>query len=211
LAAAYTRPWHANFMKAFLLIILTGLFFFNASGQVLFSPVESKLKAIKSNNLTELTCSSSTMSVKFRLKRNVTVLQQKNFVTVENQTIQIIPLKFSGYKNSTSRQGINSEKQLLNTYSNYELEYLKNELGVDVKNPNSQWIVTKSKGWLIWYFKVGNMPPQLDKQTSIQLFASTVIGDKILTVNAPIYSNGDFNKAGLIVNEMIETLVITKQ
>ncbi len=151
------------------------------------------------------------MSVKFQLKRNVILLQQNNFVTVDSQTIQIIPLKFSGYKKGTNEQGINSEKQLLEAYSKYELEYFENELDIDVVNPNSQWVVTKSKGWFVWYFRVGNIPAQVDKQTTIQLFASTVIGDKILTVNAPIQSDGDFNKAALIVNEMMESLNITKQ
>lgn len=198
-------------MRTFLFIILTGLFVINASGQTSFSPVESKLKTLKNNNLTELTCSSSTMSVKFKLKRNVTILQQNNFVTVDSQTIQIIPLKFSGNKTDTFKQNINNQKQLLDTYSKYELDYFKKELGIDVINPNSQWVVTKSKGWFIWYFRVGNIPTQVDKQTRIQLFATTVIGDKILTINAPILTDGDFAKAGLIVNEMIETLTITKQ
>jgi hypothetical protein len=198
-------------MKTLLLLILTGLFVINVSGQVSFSPVDSKLKTQKSNNLTELVCSTSTMTVKFQLKRKVTVLQQNNFASIDSQTIQIIPLKFSGYKKSTSGQNANNEKELLDTYSKYELNYFKNELGVDVINPSSQWVVTKSKGWFIWYFRVGNAPSQVDKPTAIQLFASTVIGDKILTVNAPIQTDGDFNKAGLIVNDMMETIIITKQ
>lgn len=198
-------------MRTFLLLILTVLFAVNVSGQVSFSPVDSKLKTEKKNNLTELNCSSSTMTVKFSLKRNVTVLQQNNFATIDSQTIQVIPLKFTGYKKSTNGQNANNEKQLLDIYSKYELEYFKNELGIGVINPNRQWVVTKSKGWFIWYFRVGNMPTQVDKQTAIQLFASTVVGDKILTVNAPIQSDGDFNKAGLIVNEMMATIIIIKQ
>lgn len=151
------------------------------------------------------------MTVKFQLKRNVTVLQQNNFATIDGQTIQVIPLKFSGFKKNTNGQSLTDQKQLLDAYSKYELDYFKNELGIDVINPNSQWVVTKSKGWYIWYFRVGNMPTAVDKQTTIQLFASTVIGDKILTVNASLLSDGDFNKAGLIVNDMMETIIIIKQ
>ena len=61
------------------------------------------------------------------------------------------------------------------------------------------------------FFRVGNLPTLLDQQTRVQLFASTVIGDKILTVNASILFDGDFRKAGLIVNEIMETMLITKQ
>jgi hypothetical protein len=198
-------------MRIFFLIILTGLFFINVSGQVSFSPVDSKLKTQKSNNLTELICSSSTMTVKFPLKHNVTVLEQNNFVTVDSQTIQITPLKFNDDKKSTNGQSMSDENQLLDEYSKYELDYFKNELGIEVINPGSQWVVTKSKGWFVWYFRVGSTPVQVEKQAIIQLFASTVIGDNILTVNAPIFSDGDFNKAGLIVNDMMEGIVTIKQ
>lgn len=197
-------------MRTFLLTILTGLFFSNLSGQVLFSTVNSQLKTLKTSNSTELICSSSTMSIKFNLNRNVTVTAQNNLVKIDSQIIQITPLEFSGYQKDTSKLSVNSQKLLLDTYSKYELNYF-NELGIEVLNPSSQWVVTKSKGWFIWYFRVGNIPTQVKNQIKIQLFASTIIGDKILTVNAPIASDGDFNKAALIVNEMMENLVITKQ
>jgi hypothetical protein len=60
--------------------------------------------------------------------------------------------------------------------------------------------VTKSKGWFIWYFKLGKVPTQVDSQTEIQLFATTVIGDKVLIINAPIMTGGNFSKVALIVN-----------
>lgn len=193
-------------MRTFLLIILAGLLFTNSNGQTSFSTIESKLTTIKHDDLTELICSSSTISVKFQLKHNLAVSPQNNLVTVDDQTIQITPLNFSGYK-----KDINSQKAFLETYSKYELEYFKNDLHVEPINPNNQWVLIKSKEWLIWYFRVGNSPIQVDKQMKIQLFASTIIGDKILTINAPILTDDSFNKAGLIVNEMMETLTIIKQ
>lgn len=198
-------------MKAFLLIILTGLFTTNLSGQISFSTVDSKLKTVKSNNATQLICSNSTTSIKFDLKRKVTVMQQNNFATIDSQTIQIILLKYSGYKKASSKLSLDDQKQLLDTYAKYELDYFKNELNVEIINPNNQWVVTKSKGWLVWYFRVGNMPIQVNKRTEIQLFASIVVGDKVLTINAPIQIDSDFAKAGLIVNEMMETLNIARE
>ena len=198
-------------MRTFLLLILTGFFAINVSGQVSFSSVDSKLKTQKVNDLTELICTSPTISIEFQLKHNVVITQHKNFVTVDSQVIQIIPLKYSNNKTDSFEQNINYQKQLLDAYSKYEIDYFKNELGVTVINLNSQWVVTKSKGWFIWYFKVGNIPEQVYKKTRIQLFASTFIGDNILIINAPIFTDGDFTKAGLIVNDMMETLTILKQ
>lgn len=198
-------------MRTFLLIILTVLSITNVSGQASFSPIDSKLETQKVNILTELICSSSTMSVKFQLMGIVTVLQHNNFATVDSQTIQIIPLKFSDFKKNPNGQSMIDQKQLLEAYSRYELDYFINELGVEVLNPNSQWVMTESRGWFIWYFRVGKLTIQVDNQTTIQLFASTVIDDKILTLNAPIQSDKDFNKAALIINEMMESIIVTMQ
>ena len=198
-----------NIIRTPFLIILIGLFAGNVKGQISFSPIESKLQTLKSNN--ELTFSSSKMTVKFPLKREVKVLPQNNLVTIDSQTIQIMSLKFDGYNKDTNGENLNNQKQLLDAYSKYELEYFKNDLGVEIINPNSQWVVTKLKGWFIWYFKVGSVPKQVDKQTEIQLFATTVIGDEILIINAPILAGGNFSKAAQIVNEMMEALIITKQ
>ena len=194
-------------IRKFYLILLIGLFTGNVKGQVSFSPVDSKLQ--KSNN--ELIYTSFSTTIKFPLKRQVTVSPQNNFVTINNQIIQIMTLKFDGYQKDTKGENINNQKELLDSYSKYELEYFKSDLGVEVINPNSQWVLTKSKGWFIWYFKLGKVPTQVDTQTEIQLFATTVIGDKILIINAPIMTGGDFSKAALIVNEFMEVLIITKQ
>ena len=193
-------------MRTCRLIILIGLFAGNVKGQVSFSPVDSKLQ--KSNN--ELICSSSTMTVKFPLKHEVTVLPQNNLATVDSQTIQIMSLKFDGYNKNTNGENFDNQKELLIAYSKYELDYFT-ELKIEVINPNNQWVMTKSRGWFIWYFKVGNIPTQVEKQTETQLFTTTVIGDKIFIINAPIMKGGDFRKAANLVNNMMEALVITKQ
>lgn len=97
------------------------------------------------------------MSIKFLLKGNVAVMPQNNFVTIDSQAIQIIPLKFSGFKNGSASLGVDDQKQLLNIYSNYELEYFRNELNIEVVNPIHQWVQIKSKWWFIWYFRIGNI------------------------------------------------------
>ncbi|MFN5848793.1 MAG: hypothetical protein ACK5UE_01490 [Chitinophagales bacterium] len=193
-------------MRTTFLILLIGLLAENAKGQVTFSPVDSKLQ--KSNN--DLIFSTSTTTVKFPLKRQMTVLPQNNFVSVDSQTIQIMSLRFDGYKKKTNSENFDNQKELLVAYSKYELDYFT-ELGVEIINPNNQWVVTKSKGWFIWYFKVGKVPTQVDMQTQIQLFSTTIIGDKIFFINAPILTGRDFSKAAQIVNEMMEALTITKQ
>jgi len=198
-------------MRLFLIIISGLLVINNVKGQTSFSTVESELSISKTSNGTELICSSATMLLKFKLKHKLTIMPQKNILSIDSQIIQITPLKVDGYKKDVDSQNINDQKALLLAYSKYELDYYKNNLHVELINPSNQWVIIKSKGWFIWYFKVGNVPIHVAKQTQIQLFASTIIGNNILTINAPMFTDADFTKAGLIVNDMMETLTIVKQ
>lgn len=193
--------------RTIFLVILIGLFTGNIKGQISFSSVDSKLQ--KLNN--ELICSSSATKLTFPLKQQITDSPQNNFVTIDSQIIQIMTLKFDGYKKDSLPENPDKQKELLDIYSNYELAYFKNTLGIEVINANSQWVVIKSKGWLIWYFRVGNIPTQVNIKSEIQLFATTVIEDNILIINAPIMTSENFLKAGLIVNELMEVLTISKK
>jgi hypothetical protein len=75
---------------------------------------------------------------------------------------------------------LKDQKNLLATYSKYELAHFKNEIGVEIINPISQWVISNSRGWFIWYFRSGKISTQVGAPTGIQLFATTVIGDNIL-------------------------------
>jgi hypothetical protein len=170
-------------MKKYLLIILTALSVNNVCGQTLFTTVDSKLSIAKGNASTEVICSNPSMLVDFHLKRTAVVMQQNNFFKIDSQIIQITPLKFTGFK-SGKILNLDDQKQLLDVYSKYELDYFKNELKIQMINSSHQWVMTKLRGWFIWYFKVVNTPLDVEKKMQIQLFASTIVSDKILTINA---------------------------
>ena len=193
-------------MKTPLIILLISLLSWNLIAQVSFSPVDSKLQTLTGSS--ELTCSGSGTTVRFPIKREVTVLSQNTLAKIDQQNIQIMFLKFDGNQKNPTEGNLDNQKQLLDAYSNYELDYFRNTLGIEIINPKNQWVISKSKGWFIWYFRVGNIPTQVENQTEIQLFSTTVIGDKILIINAPITTGGDFSKAATIVNELMEGLVV---
>lgn len=183
---------------------------YDLQSQITFSNIDIKLKTVKAVNSTELIATNATFSIKFHLKkRNIQI--ENNFVLIDSQLIQLAPLKINGYKKGFVDLSINDQKIILEEYSNSEIDYFKNDLNIEVINPNSQWVVAKSRHWIVWYFRVGNIPTQVEEKTKIQLFASTIIGNKVLTINAPILSDSDFTKAGSIVNEMMESLTNNMQ
>lgn len=190
-----------------LSIILFGLYTSNVNGQVTFSSVESKLE--KSNN--ELIFTSASTSIKFATNRAVALSSLPNFATIDGQNIQITSLEFDGYQKETNGDNFKNQKNLLETYSKYELAYFKNEIGVEIINPNSQWVISNARGWYIWYFRSGKVSTQVGSPTGIQLFATTVIGDNILIINAPIMTDGDFAEPAYIVNDLMEALTVVGQ
>jgi hypothetical protein len=197
-------------MKLTLIAFLISLFIINANGQIRFSNIDVKLGIVKSRNSTQLSYYNSTLSYKFELKHTVTRLQDENFVKIDSQIIQITPLQVDGYKKSPGILDTALQRQFLEKYAQYELDYMKNELNVEIINLNSQWVISKTRGWFIWYFRPKYSLPQLSKQTEIQLFASTIIGDKVLTLNAPIQTGENFGKAAYIVNEIMESLKVDR-
>jgi hypothetical protein len=177
----------------------------NLTSQTTFSTLDIEIKRIQSSAFTELICSDSTSLMNFQLKHSVTIMSDNNLVKVDSQLIMITPLKIDGYANILNIN-IDDQRKLLELYSKYEVDYFKTELNVQTSDPIRQWVITNSKtGWLIWFYRITNTPDHSIKQVELQLYASTIIGDKVLTINAPIFSITDFKKASYIVNDFMES------
>jgi len=195
------------------ILVLTFLLVFigaDLQAQVTYSNTDLTIKTIKGKDSSQVICTDSIFIIKFRLKHNVTVAQQENFVKIDSQLIQIASIKINGYGKSMSRLGLDEQKQILDAYSNYEIQYIK-ENGIEILNQKDQWVVTKLRGWLVWYFFLGKMPVELENTTRVQLYASTVMGDKVLTINAPIINVNEVARAAYIVNDMMESITVSKK
>jgi len=208
---ACVNELQVSYMKPITLTIIISVFAISIRGQNSFSNIDIDLRIIKKTNSIELICSNPLTSINFEVYRNVIALNHKNFVSIDNQTIQIVLFKTNSENINFKNLNSNEQKAILENYSKYELEYFKSNLNVELINPNNQWVISKSRGWFIWYFRVGNLSQQLENKTEIQLFATTIIVDEILVLNAPIIVNNDFKKAALIVNELMESLNYIKK
>jgi hypothetical protein len=199
-----------NIMKALLFIAACLLSGASAIGQASFSNAEVELSKKTGETGTTLFCEGPAFSFTFRLKtKSVDILNNGGFVIIDSQAIQITPLKPENSKKRLDSLSVSEQKDFLAAYSKYELDYFTKELGIEVINPNNQWVDAGSRKWYIWYFRVGKVPGQVEKKMEIQLLSSTILGNHVLTLNAPILADGDFRRAALIVNEMMETLSVT--
>ena len=190
------------------LVALSSLLVFNSvKSQAVFSNIDFHLKIATNVRGNELLYSDSSISLTFQLNDRSVKLQD-NFAFIDSQLIQITPLKVTGFAKKLDVLTPAEQKQFLSNYSQYELDYIGKELQIEVIDQNNQWVPINSRNWFIWYFRVGNVPVSADKKITIQLFASTIIGGKVFTINAPMFADADFNKSALIVNQMMESLTV---
>lgn len=197
-------------MRILFLTVFIGFIVADLQAQVSYSNSDLTIKTIETKDSAQIICSDSIYVVKFRVKHNVKPTDYENFVKIDSQIIQIAPIKINGYGKSMSGLSLDEQKQILDSYSNYEIEYIKNEVGIEILNQKTQWVVTKSRGWLVWYFFLGKMPVAAEKPAKVQLYASTVIGDRIFSINAPIMSLDEVATASYIVNDMMEAITVSK-
>ncbi|WP_460571663.1 hypothetical protein [Flaviaesturariibacter terrae] len=158
----------------------------------------------------DILCDGPSFHIRLCTARKEVTLQGQ-LALVDGQLIQVAPLAVGGLRKNIRVLSVAEQKELLAAYSKYELDYFASELGIGVINPNNQWVPLKGRYWFLWYFRVGNTAAGVQQPVRIQLFASTVIGGKILTINAPIMADADFAKAGLFVNELMESIVELKK
>jgi len=197
-------------MRILLMIFLIGFIVADLQAQITYSNSDLTINTTKTKDSAQIICSDSVFVLKFRLKHSVKPTDYENFVKIDSQIIQIAPIKINGYGKSMNSLSLDEQKQILDNYSNYEIEYLQKEVGVEVLNQKTQWVVTKQRGWLVWYFFLGKMPVEVEKPAKAQLYASTVIGDRIFSINAPIMSLDEVATASYIVNDMMEAITVLK-
>ncbi len=117
-------------------------------------------------------------------------------------------LKVDGITKKMRRKDTGFERTILTKHSEYEINYIRKELGIKIMNPENQWVSVGGRSWLIWYFKIGNAPKNVQNQFELQLYATTLIGDKIICINAPMQKNTDFGESANLVNELMESMLV---
>ncbi|MBS1661723.1 MAG: hypothetical protein JST68_11820 [Bacteroidetes bacterium] len=125
---------------------------------------------------------SFTIDVPFKTSKPSDV---PGFITIDKQIVQatLVPADRS--------PKTRDEKTLLTNYMNYELSYYKKKLKQNYTNLQTEWLTLQGRTFLVWYF---NMPENY-KLVSRQVYVSTLFGDQVVDLNAPVFKSDDWGKA----------------
>lgn len=189
----------------FLSFILLSFSFYT---QINFNDPSYDLSIVSNGKVIEL--SAEKIKVQFPSKRQPKLIKQgsNKFLEIDGQIIQMNILKLDGITKKMRRKDTEFERTILTKHSEYEINYIRKELGIKIMNPENQWVSVGGRSWLIWYFKIGNAPKNVQNQFELQLYATTLIGDKIICINAPMQKNTDFGESANLVNELMESMLV---
>ena len=123
------------------------------------------------------------------------------FITIDKQIVQttLVPASENIDLNYLTLQ---REKDILTRYMNYELSYYKHHLKQDYSNLQTEWLSLHGHPFLLWYFDM----PKDYKLVSRQLYLSTIFYDRIMDLNAPLFSIGDYNRARELIVKLAGSL-----
>ena len=189
----------------FLSFILLSFQFY---AQIVFKDPSYDVSIVSNGKVIEL--SAEKINVRFPSKRQPKIINQgtNKFLEIDGQIIQMNILEVDGITKKMMRKDTAFERTILTKHSEYEMNYFRKDLGLKIINPENQWVIVNGRGWLIWYFKLGNVPKKAKNQFELQLYATTLVGDKIIFINAPMLKNTDFGESANMVNELMESMLV---
>ena len=189
----------------FLSFILLSFQFY---AQIVFKDPSYDVSILSNGKVIEL--SAEKINVRFPSKRQPKIINQgtNKFLEIDGQIIQMNILEVDGITKKMMRKDTAFERTILTKHSEYEMNYFRKDLGLKIINPENQWVIVNGRGWLIWYFKLGNVPKKGQNQFELQLYATTLVGDKIIFINAPMSKNTDFGESANMVNELMESMLV---
>jgi hypothetical protein len=139
---------------------------------------------------------------------SIQTTENPNFIVVNNRVVQASTVPLPTSKLDLSNLSVATQKETLNAYVDYELEYFKSDLKMKYTNLKREWITIGSKVWLIWSFSfsAANTGKDLATQYSYQLYASTICFNQVLDLNSPSEKTSEIDQSKALVNQLMNSL-----
>jgi hypothetical protein len=142
------------------------------------------------------------------LSKKIQETESPGYVTVDNAIVQVTALPLPKSNLDLAKLTIAQQKETLEGYVSYELDYFKNDLKINYKNLRKEWITTDSKLWLLWYFDATSYPTSepVQQRPKIQIYASTICYNQLLDLNTPVMKVQDLTSSKELINKLMSSL-----
>lgn len=142
---------------------------------------------------------------------SIQTTEYPNYIIVGKQVVQtsLIPLPETTL--DLVRLTTDQQKEALNGYVDYEMDYFKNELKLSCQNLKKEWTTFSSKIWLVWSFDVNaqSLGENVAYPTKSQIYASTICFNQVLDLNVTLFEKDNFAKSKELINKLMSTLKLS--
>ena len=123
------------------------------------------------------------------------------FILVDSiWTLQLFTLGFQN-PNNKDINDLDVQKSFLLQYMNYELNYFKEELEMNIENQKAGWGPVGNKHYLLWHFETPDYPT-----VQKQIYLSTIVFDNFLNINIPLTNDQSFDEGLNFLDKVARTL-----
>jgi hypothetical protein len=128
-------------------------------------------------------------------------LDQPGYITVDKKIVQFVFIPNDALKTNDTTEA--TGKKLLLSYMQYELNYIKDELKLNIANVNYEWVDLNHKRYLLWYY---DMPAGKKNSVLKQLNLSTICFAHALNLNNPVTEGEKFDENKALLLKVAQTL-----
>jgi hypothetical protein len=192
-------------MKIFPLSILLLLFF---SG---FSQTnEFKVALLKEKKGAVMVFAGKRHSFTLDIKGDsIKATDQPNYVSVDEMILQVACVPVPGGIDA-SKLPLEQQREALNGYVDYEMDYFRKELNLDIKDLKKEWLVIQGRQFLLWYFDMPKPTKKttgdLTQKTARQVYLSGIWFDQVLDLNDALLDSRDLEKAKALLYPIARSL-----
>jgi hypothetical protein len=141
------------------------------------------------------------------VSKSVRQTDASNYFIIDNLVFQssLVPIPS---QTDLSNLSSNQEKQILDQYVQYELDYFQNELKLKINGLKKEWRTIGTKLFLVWAFGVPEqqLADHVKEQVKSQIYFSTICFNQVLDLNIPIIAKDDSTKSETMLNKIAGTL-----
>jgi hypothetical protein len=131
-----------------------------------------------------------------------------NFIKVDGHIVQTTIVALPSDNLDLNSLTTDQQKEALEAYVDYELEYFDKELQLKYTNLKKEWKTIHTKLWLIWNIDIPEQKKveNIAQQVTAQIYASTICFNQILDINIPLFPADDIAKSDTLLIQLMSTL-----
>ncbi|MFC0514066.1 hypothetical protein ACFFGT_07650 [Mucilaginibacter angelicae] len=131
---------------------------------------------------------------------DINPIENSDLINVNQDPIQFNLISNSAF--STTDSTVERQKAELLGYSEYELNYIKDELKLKISDIHKEWVTINKKLFLLWHF---NMPPD-NKSISQQVYLTTLCFAHAFNISSPVSTGQNFADKKRKLTTLAQTL-----